>query len=88
MKGVAAVEAQETLHPDDIAVVDSGCRTDTAERRVARGETYSCRSSFVSHMSTETRVPGVSAGSIAAKASPPVFMSAALSKSWSTTAVP
>jgi hypothetical protein len=45
-------------------------------------------SSLISHMSTEARVPGVSAASIALNAWAPASMSSAVAKYWSTTAVP
>ena len=45
-------------------------------------------SSLTSHMSTEARVPGVSAASIALNAWAPASMSSAVAKCWSTTAVP
>ena len=46
------------------------------------------RSTLSSPVSTETRLPGVSDGSIAANVSAPARKSASLSKYWRTTAVP
>src|SRR6516164_3552221 len=44
--------------------------------------------SFTSQASTETRVPGVSPGSIAANTLAPASRSSAVAKCWRTTAVP
>ena len=87
------VAAQGAQAAEFIEVANCARRTwgmghSTDLRRPRRGGAQACSSRFSSHMSTDTRVPGVSPGSIAAKTSLPACMSAAESKSCRTTAVP
>jgi hypothetical protein len=63
--GVALVRESRLLYSSRASGALSNPETGTADG--GRAMFYSCRSSFISHMSTEARVPGVSAGSIAAK---------------------